>query len=322
MEANFNPNPATEEIKKVLNAVAGARTNALKQTKDTQVILGSLLQHEAKRLEKKLGKSHPRVQQLRSSLKRNLNTVRCLEVEQEIDRIQEPEVEVTSTVLLGRVVDEDYRGGSGLKVSLEREPGKVISFLGTVETDSSGYYAIEIDQPTWARLKELAPDGVFVAVSTPKGKQLYRQPQPLKLKERDRALVEVVLNRADITPIGGIKQPTQPPPTVPEREAWVVYGRVTNQAGEGIPGLMVSAIDQDRRYDDKLGSALTNQAGEFRIVFRIQDFREGSEPSLNLYVTVIDVDDNLLFSSQDEVRENASREEVFEIRIQKGDKAS
>ena len=315
MVANFNPNRATEEITKVLNAVAGAQTNALKQTKDAQVILGSLLQHEAKRLEKKLGKSHPRVQQLRSSLQRNLKTVKCLEVEQEIDRIQEPEVDVETTVLLGRVVDEDYRGVSRLKVSLERETGEAIAFLETVETDSSGYYAIEIDESTFARLEQLAPDGVFVAVSTPKGKQLYRQPQPLQLKKSDRALVEVVLNRADITPIGGIKQPIQPPPTVPEREAWVVRGRVTNQAREGIPGLMVSVIDQDRRYDDKLGSALTNQAGEFRIVYRIQDFREGPEPGPDLYVTVIDVDGNLLFSSEDEVRENASREEIFEIRI-------
>ena len=314
VDANFTPNQVTQDNSQLAKAMAAAQTDALKQTKDTQVILGSLLQYEAKRLEKKLGKSHQRVQQLQSSLNRNLNTIRCLEVELEIDNIQEPEFNPNSTLIRGRVVDQSYRGLSRLKVTLESEPGKAISFLGTVETDASGYYAIEVEEKAFAKLKELAPDGVFVAVSTPKGKQLYRQPQPLKLQKSDRTLVEVVLNRGDISPIGS-KQPTQPPPTVPEKEAWVVRGRVTNRSGQGIPGLMVSAIDQDRRYDDKLGSVLTNQAGEFRIVYRSQDFREGSEPGPDLYVTVIDADGNLLFSSQNEVRENASREEVFEIRI-------
>jgi hypothetical protein len=95
----------------------------------------------------------------------------------------------------------------------------------------------------------------------------------------------------------------------------VVRGQVTDETGKGIPGLMVSALDLDRRYDDKLGSALTNQEEVFRITYRVQDFREGLESSPDLYITIIDIDGNLLHSSIDNIRENASRDEVYEIRL-------
>jgi len=210
MDANFITNLVKQNTSRVLDATAAAQTDALLQTRNTQVTIGSFLQHEVRRLEKKLGTSHPRVQQLQASLNRNLQTVNCLDVELEIDSIQESQVDPNSnkTVIHGRVVDQSNRGISGVNVSLRNPSGTVIRSVKTVETDSSGYYALEIDEKSFNELENLAQEGLFIAVSTRKGKQLYQQPQPLQLKQRDRTLVEVVLNRNDISPIGDIKRPT------------------------------------------------------------------------------------------------------------------
>jgi len=208
MDSDFTPQRPSDEINKVLSQLDAARTDALQQTKDIQVILGSLLQHEAKRLETKRGKSNRRVQQVQLSLNNNLNIVRDLEGELEIARIKEPKVDPNSILIHGRIVDESYRGIAGVNVSLKNPSGTVISSVKTVETDSSGYYALEIDEESFNELENLAQEGLSITVSTRKGKQLYQQPQPLQLKKRDRTLVEVVLNRGDISPIGDIKRPT------------------------------------------------------------------------------------------------------------------
>lgn len=330
MDANFAPQRAMEEIRKAFIETETAQTDALQQTKDVQVILGSLLQHEAKRLEKKLGKSNRRVQQVQSSFKRNLNIVRDLEGELEIARIKEPEVDPKSTLIHGRVVDENYRGLASLSIYLESEPGKIIRSLGSAETNASGYYALQIESRVLAKLKELAPEGVFLIVCTSNNKLLYRKPEPLQLKEgdtpteslRDRILVEeIVLNRADLSPVGG-KQPTEPEQpnedkTPPPSNVGVVRGRVTNETGQGVPKLRVSAIEENRRYDDKLGVTLTDEKGEFSITYPVP---EGQQSGPNLYVTVIDANGKLLYSSADKIRRNASQEEVFEINLKVSDR--
>ena len=329
MDANFAPQRAMEEIRKALIETETARTDALQQTKDVQVILGSLLQNEAKRLEKKLGKSNLRVQQAQSSFKRNLNIVRDLEGELEIVRIKEPEVDPKSTLIHGRVVDENYRGLAGLSIYLDHS-GKIVRSLGSAETDASGYYALQIESSVLAKLKELAPEGVSLVVCTRENKLVYRKPELLQLKEgdtpteslRERILVEeIVLNRADLSPVGG-KQPTEPEQpnddkTPPQSNRGVVRGRVTDEVGRVVPKLRVSAIEENRRYDDKLGVTLTDEKGEFSITYPIP---ESQQSGPNLYVTVIDANGKLLYSSADKIRRNASREEVFEINLKVSDR--
>lgn len=326
MNADFNRDQNREEVLKAFIEAGAANINALQQVRDVQVIMGSLLQHEAKRLEKKLGRENRRVQQVQTSVKQNQAITRNLEVELEIAKIRVPEGDPEDSLIHGRVVDENRRGFSGLVVSLADAQGNIIYVLGKAQTQESGYYALPITAEILKEVPESIIKGIFVVVCNSKGELIYRKKDPIMLVGGDRILVEdIILNRADLIPIGGGKQPpeTEPPKddqTPSPREAWVVRGRVTDAKGEGIAGLMVSALDRDRRYDDKLGSALTNRKGEFRITYRIQDFREGLEPGPDLYITIIDIDSNLLYSSIDTIRQNASRDEVYEIRLDRGDR--
>src|SRR5215475_7043905 len=84
-----------EEITKMANTddiVRDALINNLRQLKserlaalsgrvDIQVAMQAFLHHEARRLEKKLGAQHPRVRQMKSRLKSNLQVINSLEVE-------------------------------------------------------------------------------------------------------------------------------------------------------------------------------------------------------------------------------------------------
>jgi hypothetical protein len=54
----------------------------------------------------------------------------------------------------------------------------------------------------------------------------------------------------------------------PAAGQWTVHGRVTDEQGEGLPGLLVRIFDKDRRYDDELGVALTDKNGWFTVTTR------------------------------------------------------
>ena len=85
------PSEVTKKILETFNQAGSTNINTLQQVRDVQVVMGSLLQHETKRLEKKLGKDNLRVQQAKASLKRNQTIARDLEVELEIAKIRVPE---------------------------------------------------------------------------------------------------------------------------------------------------------------------------------------------------------------------------------------
>ncbi|NJM62402.1 MAG: hypothetical protein HC849_22945 [Oscillatoriales cyanobacterium RU_3_3] len=71
---NMNDNFPPDALKQILLAFTDAGSeniNTLQQVRDVQVMMGSLLQHEAKRLEKKLGRENLRSQQIQSTIKRN-----------------------------------------------------------------------------------------------------------------------------------------------------------------------------------------------------------------------------------------------------------
>jgi hypothetical protein len=120
---------------------------------------------------------------------------------------------------------------------------------------------------------------------------------------------------SDRAPSGGPAPPADRPiPTA----SFVVRGRVVDEQGRPVEGLMVSAFDRDVRFDDKLGAALTDREGAFEIGYIRQDFRETGEIGPDLFVTVKDSAGRTLFSSAAQIRFDAIEpEQVYEITIQR-----
>ncbi len=197
------PSEVTQKILEAFNEAGSANINTLQQIRDVQVIMGSLLQHETKRLEKKLGKENPRVQQVQASIKRNQTITRDLEAELEIAKIRVPEIDPEDSLIHGRVVDENRRGWLGLVVYLADVRGNIVHVLGKAQTDISGYYALPIQAETLKRVAESIKEGVLVVVCNSKGELIYRHKDPVILVGGDRHLVEIVLKRSDLTPVPG-----------------------------------------------------------------------------------------------------------------------
>lgn len=311
----------------LLDSLDNDRLAFLRNLKDVQIISHALFQHEARRLSRKLGNDHPRVQQLQARLQENVNFIQDLEIQQEISEIRVPEVGETDALIHGRLVDENRRGIAGLTVFLENEAGNMLRFLGTSQTDKCGYYALAIDAAALARLSEKQCGEVYLAVCTPKGKVIYRDTNLLKLTEGARVLTEIPFRRRDLTPIGdGGKpvdqgnnngEPQQPEKPCTDPNLWVVYGRVKAKDGLPLSGLTVSLFDQDCLFDDLLGTTVTKEEGDFRFEYRTEDFQDLFEASPDLYVKVTDQAGNTLYSSRKTIKCEAGREEVFNITIKK-----
>ncbi|MGL5058430.1 MAG: carboxypeptidase-like regulatory domain-containing protein, partial [Microcoleus sp.] len=319
------PSEGIAQILKAFTDAGSENINALQQVRDVQVVMGSLLQHEAKRLEKKLGKDNPRSQQIQSTIKRNQAIAKDLEVELEIAKIRVPEVDQKDSLIHGRVVDENRRGWSGLVVFLADVRGNIIRALGKAETQDSGYYALIINAATLKKAAQFIREGVFVVIANSRGELIYRHQDLLMLEGGDRILVEdIVLKRSDIT------SPICETPSVSNTkdansrssdsvnvsefaaDVWVARGRVVDENGEGIGGLVVSLFDRDLVFYDRLGTTQTDENGEFTITYRTADFQDLFDANPDLYLKILDAEGNTLYSSQEAVRCEADRVEVFE----------
>ncbi len=94
-------------------------------------------------------------------------------------------------------------------------------------------------------------------------------------------------------------------------------GRVVDERGEGMGGLVVSLFDRDRIFDDRLGTTQTDENGEFSFTYRTEDFPDLFDAHPDLYLKILDAEGNTLYSCEEAVRCEADRVEVFEITIVK-----
>ena len=94
------------DVAKAVEDLLQLRAVATDLTRNLATIQSALLQHEAERLELKLGKEHSRVSLLKERVRVSLGMIRELDVEEEIAGIRVPEVGETGALVHGRVVAE------------------------------------------------------------------------------------------------------------------------------------------------------------------------------------------------------------------------
>jgi hypothetical protein len=95
---------------------------------------------------------------------------------------------------------------------------------------------------------------------------------------------------------------------------------VEEESGKPLPGLQVRAFDKDMLFDDKLGTAVTDATGKYRIDYSAIDFSlfEGLETVPELYIRVYDsTRKKLLYSTEREIRKGHLVEERFDVKISK-----
>lgn len=98
-------------------------------------------------------------------------------------------------------------------------------------------------------------------------------------------------------------------------DAWTARGRVVGETGKGRGGLVVSLYDKDLIFDDVLGTTVTDHEGNFRITYRTEAFGDLFEQKPDLYLKATDGTGKTLYTSEQSVRSQAGREEVFNITL-------
>ena len=187
-----------EELQAMLDQFLGQHAEQLAILKSVHAMRHALLQQEARRLNRKLGKAHPRVRRLEAQLRQSQELAEDIAVEWETARIQVPEAKEDDVLIQGRVLDENRRGLTGLTVYVEDEKGNAVRSL-MVETDLSGYYALKIDPATAERLSKAGES--FLTMRTRTGRVIHREPASLHLTKGNRIFIDVALRRASLTPI-------------------------------------------------------------------------------------------------------------------------
>jgi hypothetical protein len=110
------------------------------------------------------------------------------------------------------------------------------------------------------------------------------------------------------------------PGEVQDTDVYEVVGHVEElESSRPLANLVVRAFDRDLLFDDKLGFAVTDAEGHFRIRFRAADFRDVGEADPDLYLRVYDSSgQRLLLDTQDRIRWNASPLQGFRLRVRRG----
>ncbi len=87
------------------------------------------------------------------------------------------------------------------------------------------------------------------------------------------------------------------------------------ETGRGVPGVIVSAFDQDRTYDDLLGEVMSDAVGAFRLTYEEGAFRDLFERRPDLYLTVKTLPGRVLYTTRETTRFNATAHEEFDLEI-------
>lgn len=302
-----------EKINDSFDSIENLRSGGLERIKLFHAVKNKALEKEKKRLSDKLGADHPRVKRVAARLQYNQGMFKDLNVEIERAKITVPSADKDSWMLHGRVLEKDKKGVPGLTVGLYDENGNWIRELGYGCTDKLGYFSIIYPQKG-KKPRDISESlKLFIYVSDKNQKILHKDSEPLYVRIGQIDYREIYLTDEEICQPPGTGQDiiTVKPGT------WIVKGRVTGKDGKGIAGLTVSLYDKDHVFDDRLGTTLTDKAGNFMASYKSEEFRDLFEACPDIYLKVLDQEGKKLYSSRKKVRCEAGRIESFNIKIKK-----
>ena len=304
------------------DALDQQRANGLSEIQILHTVRNAAAVREKQRLIRKYGADDPRVAKVEARIAFNERLATNLDAEIERTSVTPPEYDLDTWMVQGRVVDATGTAQPGLTLSLAQADGTWLGALGHTCSDTKGYYALRYKASAGTTPPVPETEPLFVTVTDTQDRVLHRD---------DRALY-LEIGQIDVRPIvldgsAGACKPPQPDGSSEGEgedgaggelpaDAWIVRGNVVY--GDGAPGagLTVSLYDKDLIFDDRLGTTQTDAAGNFRIIYRTEAFRDLFERRPDLYLKVLDAGGHCLYSSRKAVRGEAGRVEEFRIPLE------
>ncbi len=100
-------------------------------------------------------------------------------------------------------------------------------------------------------------------------------------------------------------------------DLYTITGRIRDENNQAAEGYTVQAFDKDPRIylhpDDRLGKAVTNFEGIFRISFTEDTFKDWLEGNPDVYLMIRDRDGKILITT--ESKENITKKMDFQIKL-------
>jgi hypothetical protein len=174
------PPKILSDFEQAMKNLLGDNAEDIELLKDIPNIQHALVQHEIQRLDRKLGKDHPRVKNLRSNLARNSDVVRSFSPDVEKDPDDTPVEPSDDSIIMGRLVDEKNIAMAGMTVDIEDESGRKIPNLGSVRTDAAGNFILRIDPQNAEKVKNRVGGTGYLTVRDHKGKVVHQDAAPLR----------------------------------------------------------------------------------------------------------------------------------------------
>jgi hypothetical protein len=242
------------EVENALAALQNARLESLDRAAALHADLQSALVNEAARIERARSTGDPRAAQLRARLLSNARAAQALEGERQVVGIVVPDPGENGAVVHGRVVDEDGRGIDRLTVRLIDAACAQLE-AGGAATDETGAFAIALDQEAVDRVIKSHPQGILLAVSTPRGRVLSTGRTPIVLGHGARLFEEVRVTRADL--ISGSGPPPSGPPASGQVAVPDVIGMTPPEALAVLKRAGLSSGDPETRVaPDRVGHVI------------------------------------------------------------------
>ena len=280
------------QLNTLFNNMLDGQATGLAGVRDLQLASQALLKVEEQRLIRKHGQGHPRLQRLRAQRLNLIQSARNLAVEADEARVRVPEVDATLALIQGRILDENRRGIGGLSVYVINPKGIPIQEIKPAVSDKAGYYAISYSP------EALPVDGTqgMLVVETSSKKVIYQGEDILplsKLSKGEQVNVDIRLDRSNLADIPIRAQPrteetvikeTKPPPGRNANKRilgskWFGYG----SARENLwPVSWSMSFEKERNFDEKLASAITDEKGQYRVVYTKTDNQPGPKPDTAL----------------------------------------
>jgi hypothetical protein len=306
-QRTINLDEMSRGIYQGLDKVDDQRASALERLQIVRGVKASSLKREQARLALKYGEDHPRVKALANRIPINQGLLDNLTAETARARTTIPIVDENRWVVHGYVRDENHKGMQGLTVALYDQSNQWVRELGHGCTDQKGYFKIESTSRLVTRGAQ-----VSLHVLNSHGEVLFADknmiaPAPGQVDYREIIVSEGT--QVCAPPVAGPKEPLTSP------DSWTVRGRVTDQNGRGIGGMVVNVFDKELIFDDRLGQTETDESGAFNLTYRTKDFRDLIEKKPDIYVKVTNQKGKTIYSSQEPIRFEAGRVEVINIQI-------
>lgn len=203
-----------EQLKNAHNNQEILQQEAIQDLTDLQLFNRVLLEREAKRLESKLGKDHPRVKKIEDGLTQNLHVLNVLSNEQELKRLKVTEAAKDETLLHGRITNMVGHGIIGTQIILKNSAGDTVA-TKELKTDETGYFSFKFDARALAKISD---EKIFITITDNYGKILHQPTEPLIMQKGEHKLLRTVINSKKIIGKAGMAdQPTGGTPVKPKK---------------------------------------------------------------------------------------------------------